>query len=55
MADPLVGENLAGQNLLSICSRGSAIVAELLRLSDHIPPVFYLASKAEQTSQPCLN
>ena len=49
MADPLVGENLAGQNLLSICSRGSAIVAELLRLSDHIPPVFYLASKAEQT------
>jgi len=46
--DLLAGENLAGQNLLSICSRGSAIVAELLRLSDHIPPVFYLADKADQ-------
>ena len=28
--DLLAGENLAGQNLLSIVSRGSAIVAELL-------------------------
>jgi len=47
--DLLAGENLAGQNLLSIVSRGSAIIAELLRLSDHIPPVFYLAEKADQT------
>ena len=47
-SDLLAGENLAGQNLLSIVSRGSAIVAELLRLSDHIPPVFYLADKADQ-------
>ena len=46
--DLLAGENMAGGNLLSIVSRGSAIVAELLRLSDHIPPVFYLADKADQ-------
>mmetsp|Transcript_4427 Transcript_4427/g.10412 ORF Transcript_4427/g.10412 Transcript_4427/m.10412 type:complete len:139 (-) Transcript_4427:3281-3697(-) len=32
--------NIAGQTLLSIVARGSAIIAELRRLSDHIPPVF---------------
>ena len=46
--DLLAGENLAGQNLLSIVSRGSAIVAELLRLSDNIPPVFYMATQGDQ-------
>jgi len=32
--------NVAGQTLLSIVARGSAIIAELRRLSDHIPAVF---------------
>jgi WASH complex subunit strumpellin len=33
-------ENQCGQNLLRIVSRGSAIIAELLRLSSNIPEVF---------------
>ena len=33
-------DNIAGQTLLSLVARGSAIIAELLRLSDYIPPVF---------------
>ena len=40
MEDFLSSENLCGQNLLRITSRGSAILAELLRLSDNIPDVF---------------
>ncbi|KAL9649133.1 hypothetical protein ABK040_004155 [Willaertia magna] len=34
--------NLCGQTLLHIVSRGNAIIAELLRLSHHIPSVYYL-------------
>lgn len=45
--DFLADGNVAGQNLLSIVSRGSAIIAELLRLSDNIPPVFLLSDKAD--------
>jgi hypothetical protein len=37
--------NLAGQNLLRLVSRGNAIIAELLRLSDNIPAVFRLEDK----------
>ena len=40
MEDFLSPENLCGQNLLRITARGSAIIAELLRLSDNIPDVF---------------
>jgi len=32
--------NVAGQSLLQLVARGSSILCELLRLSDHIPPVF---------------
>jgi WASH complex subunit strumpellin len=32
-------ENVCGQNLLRLTSRGSAIIAELLRLADNIPNV----------------
>jgi hypothetical protein len=32
-------ENACGQSLLKLVSRGSAILAELLRLSDNIPKV----------------
>jgi WASH complex subunit strumpellin len=38
--DLLNPENLCGQNLLRIVSRGSSIIAEELRLSDNIPEVF---------------
>ena len=34
--------------LLRLSSRGEALVAELLRLSDHIPPLFSLLEKQEQ-------
>lgn len=35
-------ENVCGQNLLKLVSRGSAILAELQRLSDYIPKVIKL-------------
>ncbi len=37
--DFLSEENICGQNLLKLVSRGSAILAELQRLSDNIPKV----------------
>ena len=37
--DFLSEENVCGQNLLKLVSRGSAILAELQRLSDYIPKV----------------
>jgi len=33
-------DNPAGNSLLTLVARGSAIIAELLRLSDHIPSIF---------------
>lgn len=36
----LTADNFCGQNLLKITSRGSAILAELLRLSSHVPDIF---------------
>jgi len=39
-------QNVAGQTLLRLTARGSAIIAELLRLSAHIPPIFKLEDKA---------
>jgi len=43
--DFLAEENPAGQTLLRLVSRGNAIIAELLRLSDHIPQAFRLDNK----------
>jgi WASH complex subunit strumpellin len=40
--DFLADTNLCGQTILRLVSRGNAIVAELLRLSNHIPFVFFL-------------
>lgn len=40
MADFLAENNQCGQNILRLASRGNAIIAELLRLSEFIPPVF---------------
>lgn len=46
--DFLAEENICGQTVLKLVSRGNAIIAELLRLSDYIPPVFRLESREEQ-------
>jgi hypothetical protein len=35
-------------NLLKLVSRGHAVIAELNRLSDHIPSVFKLETKEDQ-------
>lgn len=46
--DFLAEENLCGQTAIKLVSRGNAIIAELLRLSDFIPPVFRLETREEQ-------
>eukprot|EP01062_Namystynia_karyoxenos_P056266 TRINITY_DN47237_c0_g1_i1.p1 TRINITY_DN47237_c0_g1~~TRINITY_DN47237_c0_g1_i1.p1 ORF type:complete len:1201 (+),score=529.48 TRINITY_DN47237_c0_g1_i1:83-3604(+) len=43
-------ENMCGQQLLKLVARGSAVIAELLRLSTHIPPVFYATDKRSEYS-----
>ncbi|XP_020285658.1 WASH complex subunit strumpellin [Pseudomyrmex gracilis] len=45
MGDFLATNNICGQNLLKLVSRGNAIIAELMRLKDYVPPVFSLDSK----------
>lgn len=39
-ADFLAENNQCGQTLLRLIARGNAIIAELFRLSDYIPPAF---------------
>ncbi|MEQ2241911.1 WASH complex subunit 5, partial [Ilyodon furcidens] len=48
MVDFLADNNLCGQAILRIVSRGNAIIAELLRLSDFIPAVFRLKDRSDQ-------
>ncbi|CAJ0967242.1 unnamed protein product [Ranitomeya imitator] len=48
MVDFLAENNLCGQAVLRIVSRGNAIIAELLRLSEFVPGVFRLKDKADQ-------
>ncbi|XP_069674332.1 WASH complex subunit 5 isoform X3 [Periplaneta americana] len=48
MAEFLAENNPCGQNILRLVSRGNAIIAELLRLKDYIPPVFRLENKQDQ-------
>uniref|UniRef100_A0A3Q1CRV9 WASH complex subunit 5 n=1 Tax=Amphiprion ocellaris TaxID=80972 RepID=A0A3Q1CRV9_AMPOC len=48
MVDFLAENNLCGQAILRIVSRGNAIIAELLRLSDFIPAVFRLKDRSDQ-------
>uniref|UniRef100_A0A8C5BIS2 WASH complex subunit 5 n=1 Tax=Gadus morhua TaxID=8049 RepID=A0A8C5BIS2_GADMO len=48
MVDFLAENNLCGQAVLRIVSRGNAIIAELLRLSEFIPTVFRLRDKNDQ-------
>lgn len=42
MGDFLATNNICGQNLLRLVSRGNAIIAELMRLKDYVPPIFRL-------------
>ncbi|XP_063976642.1 WASH complex subunit 5 [Diachasmimorpha longicaudata] len=46
MGDFLAINNACGQNLLRLVSRGNAIIAELMRLKEYVPPIFRLASRA---------
>lgn len=42
MSDFLAVNNVGGQTLLRLVSRGNAIIAELMRLKDYVPPIFRL-------------
>ncbi|GAM16870.1 hypothetical protein SAMD00019534_000450, partial [Acytostelium subglobosum LB1] len=48
MKDFLAEGSQAGQTLLRLVSRGNAIIAEMLRLSSHIPTVFKLEDRADR-------
>ncbi|XP_047110859.1 LOW QUALITY PROTEIN: WASH complex subunit 5 [Schistocerca piceifrons] len=48
MTEFLADNNPCGQTILRLVSRGNAIIAELLRLKDYVPPVFRLETKQEQ-------
>ncbi|KAL1469449.1 hypothetical protein MTO96_025057 [Rhipicephalus appendiculatus] len=45
--DFLAENNACGQTLLHLVSRGNAIVAELLRLSDVVPSIFKLDNRKD--------
>ncbi|PRP74057.1 hypothetical protein PROFUN_08681 [Planoprotostelium fungivorum] len=49
--DFLAQNNICGQTILRIVSRGNSIIAELLRLSDNIPSAFRLADKDKRYAQ----
>lgn len=51
MGDLLSPNNVCGQNLLRIVSRGSAIIAELLRLSSNIPECFLPPDRIKDPEQ----
>lgn len=44
MSDFLAANNPCGQNLLQLVATGNAIIAELLRLADFVPPLFKLVN-----------
>lgn len=44
----LAEDNVCGQTLLRLVSRGNAIIAELWRLSDFIPPVFRMETPEDR-------
>ena len=46
--DFLAENNACGQTILKLVSRGNAIIAELLRLADFVPPVFKLETREER-------
>ena len=44
-------DNICGQNLLRLTSRGSAVIAELNRMADHVPEVFLGPEKITDPEQ----
>ena len=50
-ADFLTESNACGMALLRLVSRGNAIIAELLRLSEVTPPVFKYGADSHQSSR----
>lgn len=48
-------DNVAGRTLLTLVARGSAILSELLRLSDHIPNVFLAGLPQSALNHPIQN
>ncbi|KAJ8983483.1 hypothetical protein NQ317_014942 [Molorchus minor] len=51
MSDFLAENNICGQTILQLVSRGNAIVAELLRLKDYIPKIYSYFKIAEAHEQ----
>ena len=49
MGDFLDEVNICGNHLLQLVSRGNAIIAEILRLSEMIPSVFKSDSKSDSS------
>ncbi|CAH1180444.1 unnamed protein product [Phaedon cochleariae] len=47
MSDFLAENNICGQTILNLVSRGNAIIAELLRLKDYVPKVYRLETKQD--------
>lgn len=44
-------DNLCGASLIRIVARGSAVIAELLRLSDNIPDAFQSSDRMKDIEQ----
>lgn len=43
---PFIAEdNICSRNLLKLVAHGNAIIAEILRLKDHIPPLYCMETK----------
>ncbi|KAG5888367.1 hypothetical protein JTB14_033504 [Gonioctena quinquepunctata] len=47
MSDFLAENNVCGQTILHLVSRGNAIIAELLRLKDYVPRIYRLETKQD--------
>uniref|UniRef100_A0A336M296 CSON010414 protein n=1 Tax=Culicoides sonorensis TaxID=179676 RepID=A0A336M296_CULSO len=47
MSEFTAENNLCGQTLLQIVAAGNSIIAELLRLKDYVPSIFFLSSKED--------
>jgi WASH complex subunit strumpellin len=56
IGEAFLGEgNVAGKNMLKLCARGSAIISELLRLSENIPSAFLMHEKDARYAQVLLD
>jgi hypothetical protein len=56
LGEAFLGEgNVAGKNMLKLCARGSAIISEMLRLSENIPSAFQMHEKDARYAQVLLD